>query len=166
MTDPAALPNFPPPPDEHPLRGRVLDALIDMQLGPNIDDDGDVAFTVNEQSLFVRCLEADVTLMRVFGQWQIAAPVPDDELVQLRACNDVNLAMNLVRTGLANGTLVGAVDHLVLPNDDVAGLLGVSIQVVLTAVQLWHQRVLGIDPTNPDGRPDPGAPPTPNPEGA
>jgi len=74
MTDPTSLPSFPPPPSEHPQRGRVLDALIDEGFGPNID--GDVAFTVQDQQLFVRCLEGDMTIMRVFGQWQIGADVP------------------------------------------------------------------------------------------
>ena len=46
MTDPASLPNFPPPADEHPLRGRVLDVLQDLEVQPDIDADGDVTFTV------------------------------------------------------------------------------------------------------------------------
>lgn len=50
MTDPTALPNFPPPSDEHPLRGRVLDALQDLGIEPVIDSDGDVAFQVGEPS--------------------------------------------------------------------------------------------------------------------
>ena len=37
MSDPTSLPNFPPPADEHPLRGRVLDVLKDLGLNPNID---------------------------------------------------------------------------------------------------------------------------------
>lgn len=149
MTDPTALPNFPPPANEHPLRGRVLDALLDMEVQPDIDPDGDVAFTVNEQQLFVRCTEGELTIMRTFGQWQIAEPVPDDLAAQLAACNDVNLSMNLVKTGIANGTLVVTTEHLVRPGEDVRGILTVSIQVVLAAVHLWHQRILGIDPENP-----------------
>lgn len=143
MSDPTALPNFPPPSDEHPLRGRVLDALLDMELAPDIDGDGDVAFTVNDQQLFIRCIEAELTIMRTFGQWQIADPVPDDVLAQLTACNDVNLSMNLVKTGLANGTLVVTTEHLVRPEEDVSGIANVSIQVVLAAVHLWHQRMIG-----------------------
>lgn len=156
MTDPAALPNFPPPPSEHPLRGRVLDALIDMQLRPDIDPDGDVAFTVSEQQLFVRCVEADLTVMRTFGQWQMADPVPDDLPTQLAACNDVNLSMNFVKTGIANDTLVVTSDHLVRPGDDVPGILQVSIQVVLSGVHLWHQRILGIEPDDTDTDPGQG----------
>ena len=76
MTDPTSLPNFPPPANEHPLRGRVLDALIDQALAPNVDNDGDVAFTVQDQQLFVRCTEGDFQIMRVFGQWAISDAVP------------------------------------------------------------------------------------------
>ena len=54
MTDPTSLPNFPPPADEHPLRGRVLDVLVDMGAQPNLDTDGDVAYQANEQTIFVR----------------------------------------------------------------------------------------------------------------
>lgn len=145
MSDPTALPNFPPPADEHPLRGRVLDALIDLGLNPDIDSDGDVAFTVNEQQLFIRCMEGDLTVMRTFGQWQVADPLPGDLLEQLTACNEVNLSMNLVKTGIANNTLVVVTEHLVRDSEDVKGVANVSMQVVLAAVHLWHQRILGID---------------------
>ena len=83
MSDPTSLPNFPPPASEHPLRGRVLDILLDEGFQPDIDSDGDVAFKVQGQQLFVRCLEGDFTIMRVFGQWQIGDDVPQDLLTQL-----------------------------------------------------------------------------------
>ena len=50
MTDPASLPNFPPPADEHPLRGRVLDVLQDLEVQPDIHADGDVTSTLNDQN--------------------------------------------------------------------------------------------------------------------
>ncbi|CCH78822.1 conserved hypothetical protein [Nostocoides japonicum T1-X7] len=160
MSDPTALPNFPPPPDEHPLRGRVLDSLLDMGLQPDIDADGDVAFVVNEQQLFIRCIESELTVMRTFGQWQIGEEVPQDTLAQLTACNEVNLTMNLVKTGLANGTLVVTTEHLVRAEEDVSGVANISIQVVLAAVHLWHQRMLGENPfeqgPDGDGAPDAG----------
>ena len=89
MTDPTSLPNFPPPANEHPLRGRVLDALIDQSLAPNVDNDGDVAFTVQDQQLFVRCTEGDFQIMRVFGQWAISDAVPSDPLARLATCNEI-----------------------------------------------------------------------------
>ncbi len=143
MTDPTSLPNFPPPPDEHPLRGRVLDALIDQGLAPNVDNDGDVAFTVQEQQLFVRCTEGDFQIMRVFGQWAISDAVPSDPLTRLATCNEITLQMNIVKAGLANDTLVVTSEHIVLPTSDVSGLVNVSIQLVLAGVQMWHERIMG-----------------------
>ena len=86
MSDPTSLPNFPPPADEHPLRGRVLDVLKDLGLNPNIDGDGDVAFMIGEppQQLFVRCLDGDWPVMRIFGQWLIGEQVPDDLYLRLQ----------------------------------------------------------------------------------
>lgn len=143
MTDPTSLPSFPPPPSEHPLRGRVLDALIDEGLQPNIDDEGDVAFTVQDQQMFVRCMEGDFTIMRVFGQWQIGADVPQDALSQLMACNELTLRLNVVKTGIANETLVVTGEHVIGPDTDVKGLLVVTAQLVLSAVHLWHETVMG-----------------------
>ena len=143
MTDPTSLPNFPPPPTEHPLRGRVLDALIDEGFGPNIDEDGDVAFTVQDQQLFVRCMEGDFTIMRVFGQWQIGTDVPQDALTQLMACNDLTLRLNVVKTGIANNTLVVTGEHVIGKDTDVKGLLVVTTQLVLSAVHMWHETIMG-----------------------
>ena len=150
MTDPTSLPNFPPPPSEHPLRGRVLDALIDEGLEPNIDGDGDVAFTMQDQQLFVRCMEGDFTIMRIFGQWQVGEDVPQDALSQLRACNELTLRLNVVKAGLANGTLVVTGEHVVAAETDVRSLLLVTTQLVLSAVHLWHETITG-------GTPDDGA---------
>src|SRR5690349_24309783 len=118
MSDPTALPNFPPPPGEHPLRGRVLDALIDLGVAPNIDSDGDVAFTVQEQQLFVRCTEGDFQIMRVFGQWAISEAVPADPLKRLETCNELTLQLNIVKAGLANNTLVVTGEHVVTPQTE------------------------------------------------
>ena len=162
MSDPTALPNFPPPPDEHPLRGRVLDALIDAGLAPNVDGDGDVAFTVQDQQIFVRCTEGDVQIMRVFGQWAISDAVPRDPLTRLSTSNEISLQMNCVKAGLANDTLVVTSEHVVTPGSDVPVLVNVSIQLVLAAVQLWHERIMGGEggPTGPGaGQPAPDGDP-------
>ena len=143
MTDPTSLPNFPPTPNEHPLRGRVLDALIDEGFEPNIDQDGDVAFTVQEQQLFVRCMEGDFTIMRVFGQWQVGEDVPQDLLSQLQACNELTLRLNVVKAGIANGTLVVTGEHVIAPETDLRALLVVTTQLVLSAVHLWHETIMG-----------------------
>ncbi|MGL5815991.1 MAG: T3SS (YopN, CesT) and YbjN peptide-binding chaperone 1 [Phycicoccus sp.] len=151
MTDPSSLPNFPPPPDEHPLRGRLLDVLVDLGLTPNIDSDGDVAFTANDQQLFIRCTKGDVQVMRVFGQWQIQDDLATDRTKLLETCNELNLHMNHLKTGLAGTTLVVTGEHVVTPGADVSTLVQVSVQVVLSGVHIWHQRMLGIDPTADGG---------------
>ncbi|MGL5866229.1 MAG: T3SS (YopN, CesT) and YbjN peptide-binding chaperone 1 [Dermatophilaceae bacterium] len=157
MTDPSALPNFPPPPHEHPLRGRVLDVLVDLGLAPNIDSDGDVAFTANDQQLFIRCTEGDVQVMRMFGQWQIQDDLAADRAKLFETCNELNLNMNHLKTGLAGTTLVVTGEHVVTPGADLSTLVQVSVQVVLSGVHVWHQRMLGIDPTTEGG---PGAAPS------
>jgi hypothetical protein len=146
MTDPTSMPNFPPSPDEHPLRGRVLDALIDEGFKPNVDEDGDVAFTLQDQQLFVRCMEGDFTIMRVFGQWQVGDDVPQDELSQLQACNELTLRLNVVKAGIANGTLVVTGEHVISPEADVRPLLMVTTQLVLSAVHMWHETIMGRPP--------------------
>ncbi|HYO85070.1 MAG TPA: hypothetical protein VES01_01210 [Dermatophilaceae bacterium] len=145
MSDPTSLPSFPPPAGEHPLRGRVLDALQDEGFRPDIDDDGDVSYKAEGQQLFVHCTEGELPVMRVFGQWQVGDDLPDDETAQLRAANDLTLRMNIVKAGLNNGTLVVTSEHIVVPEADVRALLAISTQLVLTGVQLWHQLMLGVD---------------------
>ena len=146
MTDPTSLPNFPPPADEHPLRGRVLDALQDGGFAPDIDADGDVSFKVADQQLFVRCTEGEVALMRVFGQWALAPEVPQELTRQLEVCNEINLSLNLAKTGMANNTLVVTCEHLAPEGAPLEMLLDVSIQIILAGVQMWHERILGLEP--------------------
>lgn len=157
MTDPAALPNFPPPADEHPLRGRVLDALQDLEVQPDIDGDGDVTITVNDQQLFVRCHEGDLEIMRVFGQWQLPPQLEGDSERLLQLCNELNLTLNCVKTGIGNGTLAVTCDQLMTPGVNLDAALQISIQLVLSTVQFWHQRALGLDengqPTDGSGGP-------------
>ena len=145
MTDPTSLPNFPPPAGDAPLRGRVLDALQDEGFRPDIDGDGDVSFKVEGQQLFVHCAEGEVPVMRVFGQWQIGEDLPTDEMVRLRNANDLSLRLNIVKVGVNNGTLVVTAEHIAGPGADVRALLQISTQLVLTAVQFWHQMMLGQD---------------------
>ena len=145
MTDPTSLPNFPPPTGDAPLRGRVLDALQDEGFRPDIDGDGDVSFKVEGQQLFVHCAECEVPVMRVFGQWQIGEDLPADEMLRLRNANDLSLRLNIVKVGINNGTLVCTAEHIVAPGADVRTLLQISTQLVLTAVQFWHQMMLGQD---------------------
>lgn len=138
MTDPSALPNFPPPPQEHPLRGRVLDVVQDLGLTPNIDDDGDVAFTIDDQLMFVRCQDGELPVMRVFGQWRVGEMVPADQLVRLERCNDFTLQLNVVKCGLVGEDLMVTAEHVITEGADLAILFQVSVNLILQCVQLWH----------------------------
>lgn len=157
MSDPTALPNFPPPANEHPLRGRVLDVLVDAGAQPNIDTDGDVAFQANEQTIFVRVTEGDMPVMRIFGQWTLPDEVANDADKVSSTCNQINLSLNCVKTGVANNTLVVTSEHLVVDGADVATLVQVSTSIILSAVQLWHERALGIEPGQGQGDEGPDA---------
>ena len=96
--------------------------------------------------------------MRLFGQWQIQDDLVADRLKLHETCNEINLHKNHVKTGIAGTTLVVTGEHVVTAGADLSVLTQVSIQVVLSAVHLWHQRMLGIDPetgqTAGDGCPD------------
>ena len=131
---------LPPPADEHPLRGRVLDVLKDLGLNPNIDGDGDVAFMIGEppQQLFVRCLDGDWPVMRIFGQWLIGEQVPDDLYLRLQRCNDFSLQLNLAKVGIANNNLVVSVEHVVTMETDISALFQISVNLIMEVVQMWH----------------------------
>ncbi|WP_181445488.1 hypothetical protein [Flexivirga caeni] len=152
MTDPTSLPNFAPPAAPsvpaggNQLQQRVLEALQSEGFRPEVDADGDVSYKVEGQQLFVRCVDGEPAMMRVFGQWQITDDLPQDITKQLLAANDVSLSLNIVKTGLANGNLIVTGEHLVSGADDVKALVQSTTQMVLTAVQLWHQAVTSDGP--------------------
>lgn len=138
MTDPTAIPSFPPPPDEHPLRGRVLDALTDAGLAPNLDAEGDVSVEVERQKFFVRCADGQLPVMRLFGQWKIGSSVPSDELRRLRAANDLSARLNLVKVSVHGDVLLVTVDQVVPDGTSLRMLLTVAFSAVLAAVRTWH----------------------------
>ncbi len=99
MTDPTSLPNFQPhvpagPPNgaasETPVRDRILAALGDLGVEAKVDKDGDLEFSVNDQTLFARVAEGEIPLVRFFGQWQLQEPVSADrnEPVDLPLSNE------------------------------------------------------------------------------
>jgi hypothetical protein len=141
MTDPTSLPSFPPPPDEHPLRGRVLDALLDEGHQPSIDEDGDVAVQIQEQMLFIRCLDTVPPMMRVFGQWLLDESLAGDELTRLRAANAVTAALNLVKVTVHADRLAVAVDLVVGDDLELRSLLSATLEAVLGSVRTWHETV-------------------------
>lgn len=162
MTDPTSLPNFPPPPQDRPLTGRVLDALQDLQMSPNLDKEGDVAFEVRDQRLFVKVVTGEqFDIMRVFGQWQVAQSVPEDMLTRLNGCNDVTLGVNLVKAGIANGNLVLAVEQIIARQEDPKAKVQIATGLVLQALSLWHRNVVaksrveaGLEPELPADAPE------------
>jgi hypothetical protein len=143
MTDPTSLPDFPPSPHERPLRGRVLDVLLDEGYRPDIDDDGDVAVKVQGQQLYVRCTEGDFTVLRVFGQWRLDDVVAD-ELTLLQACNAVSSRLSVAKTTLGDGILVVSADHLVTTATPLQMVVTSSLELVLSAVNLWHESLREI----------------------
>jgi hypothetical protein len=144
VTDPTSLPSFPPPEHEHPLRGRVLDALLDEGYRPDVDEDGDVAVRAQGQQLFVRCMDTAPPLMRVFGQWVIGDDVAGGELLRLRAANAVTGALNLVKATVVEDRLVIAVDLVVAESLDLRSLLTATVDAVLGSVQTWHATVIEL----------------------
>lgn len=168
MTDPAALPTFglpavpapqglgedtagpaaPQAPDAPraglgPLRDRVTAALVDAGYQPSVDADGDVAITVQEQLLFVRCVDSIPPLMRVFGQWLVDGP-PADELAWLRAANAVTASVNLAKATVHDDRLTVAVDLLAGDDFHLPSLLHASMDAVLGCVRSWHDAVLEL----------------------
>ena len=89
---------------------------LDLACTPNIDNDGDVAFTVQRRSsCSCGAPRATVQIMRVFGQWQISDDLPADPLHLHETCNELNLQHELRQGRLADDTLVVIGEHLVTP---------------------------------------------------
>ena len=138
MTDPTSLPSFP---DEHRLRSRVLDVLLDDGHEPTIDSDGDIVVRTQDQTVFVRCLETVPPMMRVFGQWLLDESLPGSELIKLRAANAVTGALNLVKVTLHEDRLSVAVDLVVGDSLELRSLLSATLEAVLGSVRTWHETV-------------------------
>lgn len=143
MSDPTSVPQFAPPPPSPPLRGRVLDALQELKFEPDLDTEGDIAFTAAEHKMFVRCLDSEkFDIMRVFGQWAISDRVPSDMETRLNACNDVTLGMNLVKAGIAGGNLVLTVEQVVAKRENPKAKVTIAVGLLVQAVALWHKNVI------------------------
>lgn len=167
MTDPTALPNLTPggqapqqpqpqegeqaiatfagPDDESPLRDSVLKVLEGEGFRPEVDTDGDVSFKVEGQQLFIRCMDGEPSLLRVFGQWQVA-DLEADLLKRLNAANDITLSLNIIKVGIANDNLVVSGEHIVSPDTDLVMVLQSTSAMILQAVQLWHQAATSEGP--------------------
>jgi hypothetical protein len=146
-----------PPSQGSPLRDRIHELLAKDGYRPTIDEDGDVAVTVQGQQLFARCVEAgpesmvtgvEVSLLRVFGQWQLEG-VTADELTLLRACNSVTAQLAAIKVTLGDGTLMIAAEHLLVDPGRLQIVLTASLELVLSTVAVWNgtlARLTGVDP--------------------
>lgn len=125
------------------LRTRVLAALGAEGLGAVVDEDGDVAVDVGDQTVFVSVFATLPPFLRVFGSWLLEG-APYDELLFLRAANAVTGAINLVKVTVHGDALVVAADLLLpaggaeLDDATVAALVTSTIDAVLGAAQTWH----------------------------
>ena len=118
MTDPTALPNFGQPTPaaggdgaSASLTDKVVGVLNGFGFNPQIDSDGDVMYTVEDQNLFVRVMEGEIDLVRLFGQWQITDDITSDLAKRLNAANDVTLSLNIVKVGIARDMVVVSGEH-------------------------------------------------------
>jgi hypothetical protein len=125
------------------IRTRVLAALAAEGLPAVVDEDGDVAVDVGDQTVFVSVFATVPPFLRVFGSWLVEG-TPADELRFLRAANAVTGAINLVKVTVHGDAIVVAADLLLpaggaeLDDDTVAALVTSTIDAVLGAAQTWH----------------------------
>jgi hypothetical protein len=150
MTDPTSLPSFVDPPVQ-PLRNLVVNALVDEGHEPTIDEDGDVALRVEDQMVFVRCVDSEPPLMRVFGQWLLDDSLGGDELTRLRAANAVTGGLNLVKVTVDADRLASAIDLIVAPGLELRPLLSATLEALLGSVRTWHQVVTQLIEGGPVG---------------
>lgn len=139
MVDAGSVPTLPTSPAAGSLRARVVDALRAAGLEPEVEPGGDLAVDVQDQRMFVQCLDTVPPLVRVCGQWLLDSSVGGDELDRLRAANQVTGGSNLVKVTLHEDRLVIAVDLLVGSDVELSSLLAASTQTVLASVHGWHQ---------------------------
>lgn len=158
MTDPTALPNLGGPAttptagqSASTLTNKVVEILNGFGFNARIDDDGDVMYTVEDQNLFVRVMEGEISLIRLFGQWQITEDLPKDITKRLNAANDVTLSLNIVKVGIAGEMLVVSGEHLVTDDLDLSMVLPSTTQMILQATSLWHQSVSADGPHAAEG---------------
>jgi hypothetical protein len=75
----------------------------------------------------------------VFGQWRLGDAVSADELSRLRACNAVTGRLSVAKTTLSGDVLVSSAEHVVTPGTPLGMVVTTSLELVLTAVNLWHE---------------------------
>ena len=88
-------------------------------------------YSVEDQNLFVRVMEGEIALIRLFGQWQITDDITSDLTKRLNAANDVTLSLNIVKVGIARDMVVVSGEHLVTPDLDLEMVLPSTTQMIL-----------------------------------
>ncbi|HET8596076.1 MAG TPA: hypothetical protein VFM07_12565 [Intrasporangium sp.] len=148
MTDPTSLPNFQPQtpsggpngaPTGTPVRDRIAAELAKLGIESTVDNDGDLEYVVNEQTLFARVAEGELPLVRFFGQWQLQEPVSPDRNERLARCNDMTLQLNLVKLSLVQDSLVVSAEQVITPHADLDILVPLSINHILQSVGFFFQ---------------------------
>lgn len=142
-------PTFAGPDEDSPTRDAVMKVLADAGFAPEVDADGDVSYTVDDQQLFVRSMDGEPSLIRVFGQWQVA-DLDADLLKRLNAANDITLSLNIIKVGIANGNLVVTGEHIIHEPKELEMVLQTTTMMILQAVQLWFQAVTSEGPHSAD----------------
>jgi len=146
MTEPTALPpaldptTWVPLEPEPRLRARVLAEARAEGLDPVVDEDGDVGVILAGQMLFLRCVDSEPPLIRVFGQW-ILDPASGTEVTWLRAANAVTGSLNLIKATVHGDRLVIAADLVVGETIALGPLLASSLEAVLGSARTWHETV-------------------------
>jgi hypothetical protein len=125
-----------------------VESLRQKGYDPSEDDDGDVVVHVQGQQVFVRMLDTQPPLLRVFGQWLIGPEVPGDLLLRLNAANAVTSALNLVKATVHEDRLVVAVDLVISDGLALPSLVAATLDATVTAVQTWHATVLELARTD------------------
>ncbi len=126
--------------EDRPLRERVLDALLAEGLPAEVDEDGDVGLVMDDQMVFVRCVDSVPPLARAFGQWVLDS-TSDSELTWLRAANAVTGAVNLVKASVHGDRLVVAIDLVVAPGLPLGPVLASAFQAVLDGARTFTETV-------------------------
>jgi hypothetical protein len=126
--------------EDRPLRDRVTDALLAEGLPAELDEDGDVGLVLDDQMLFVRCVDSQPPLARVFGQWVLDG-TSAGELTWLRAANAVTGAVNLVKASVHGDRLVVAIDLVVAPGLPLGSVLSAAFQAVLDGARTFTETV-------------------------
>jgi hypothetical protein len=105
-----------------------------------VDEDGDILLPVDDQVVFIRCVDSAPALVRVFGCWQVGE-VPGGELVHLRAANAVTGAITLIKLTLHEELLIVAAELIVNDASPLGPLVRGAVDAVLGAARTWYATI-------------------------